>query len=266
MGAEAHRQQLISTVLRLEPLKERTIDQPCLDRKATRPRKLSNQRGVQVQVQERAVVRALRIRTDTLHLKGAIKHESVDAIAAGRLIDVHDNVVTVERKSSALDAIREGEQQGITCAIAPQPLHTRGHQDVHRRGPQTRLRAETQHVVAERGIDLRLGTRRTVTQRRDASRNTGVVAGVHRGMVSRSSSRNGRAGAKCDRGAPRRFGMANPSVQKREKERARQDKQKEKDAKRQQRRETAPARDRADGIDPDLVGIIAGPQPIPEDD
>lgn len=60
--------------------------------------------------------------------------------------------------------------------------------------------------------------------------------------------------------------MANPSVQKREKERARQDKQKEKEAKRQERRDAAPLRDRSNGIDPDLIGIVAGPQPIPDED
>ena len=60
--------------------------------------------------------------------------------------------------------------------------------------------------------------------------------------------------------------MGHPSVQKREKERLRQDKAKEKAAKRVLRKEQAPSRDRSDGVDPDLVGIVAGPQPIPEED
>ena len=55
--------------------------------------------------------------------------------------------------------------------------------------------------------------------------------------------------------------MANPSVQKREKERQRQDKQREKDAKRQARRDEKPSRGGAEGFDPDLVDIFPGPQP-----
>lgn len=53
--------------------------------------------------------------------------------------------------------------------------------------------------------------------------------------------------------------MANPSAQKRDKERQRQEKQKEKDAKRQLRRDEKPTRD-AGGGDPDLAGIYPGPQ------
>ena len=60
--------------------------------------------------------------------------------------------------------------------------------------------------------------------------------------------------------------MGNPSVQKREKERARQERQKEKDERRTQRKSQAGPRVMVDGVDPDLVGIVAGPQPIPEED
>lgn len=60
--------------------------------------------------------------------------------------------------------------------------------------------------------------------------------------------------------------MGNPSVQKREKERQRQDKQKEKDQRRLLRKSEAGPRVTEDGVDPDLVGIVAGPQPIPEED
>ncbi|MSQ01166.1 MAG: hypothetical protein EXR71_04630 [Myxococcales bacterium] len=60
--------------------------------------------------------------------------------------------------------------------------------------------------------------------------------------------------------------MGNPSVQKREKERQRQDRQKEKTAKRAERKAGAPERVVVDGVDPDLVGIVAGPQPIPDED
>lgn len=60
--------------------------------------------------------------------------------------------------------------------------------------------------------------------------------------------------------------MGNPSVQKREKERARQERQKEKDEKRTLRRSQVENRVVVDGEDPDLAGIVAGPQPIPEED
>ena len=61
--------------------------------------------------------------------------------------------------------------------------------------------------------------------------------------------------------------MTNPSMNKRLKERQRQEKQREKAAKRQER-----ARDKADrpageeGVDPDIAHIVPGPQPIPEED
>ena len=60
--------------------------------------------------------------------------------------------------------------------------------------------------------------------------------------------------------------MANPSVNKRQKERARQEKQAAKDADRAQRRATKPERTAVDGEDPDLAGMVAGPQPIPEEE
>ncbi len=60
--------------------------------------------------------------------------------------------------------------------------------------------------------------------------------------------------------------MGNPSVQKREKERQRQDKQKEKDQKRLLRKSQVGPRTTEDGVDPDLVGIVAGPQPIPDEE
>jgi hypothetical protein len=55
------------------------------------------------------------------------------------------------------------------------------------------------------------------------------------------------------------------SVNKRLKETARQEKQQDKEVKRQQRRErkaTAPTA--APGEDPDLAGIVPGPQPVAE--
>ncbi len=54
-----------------------------------------------------------------------------------------------------------------------------------------------------------------------------------------------------------------PSFQKRAKEKARQDRRKEKDTRRletKERRSQAPART---GEDPDIAGIIPGPQPLP---
>ncbi len=60
--------------------------------------------------------------------------------------------------------------------------------------------------------------------------------------------------------------MSNPSINKRQKERQRQDKQREKEAKRQQRRaEKAQRPESAEGVDPDIAGIVPGPQPPPEE-
>ncbi len=58
----------------------------------------------------------------------------------------------------------------------------------------------------------------------------------------------------------------NPSVNKRQKERSRQDKQREKEAKRAQRkRERAERGPAAPGVDPDIAGIVPGPQPPSEE-
>lgn len=57
----------------------------------------------------------------------------------------------------------------------------------------------------------------------------------------------------------------NPSVNKRQKERQRQERQKEKAERKRLRQEEK--RDRpptADGVDPDIAGIVPGPQP-PQD-
>jgi hypothetical protein len=60
---------------------------------------------------------------------------------------------------------------------------------------------------------------------------------------------------------------SNTTFQKRQKERNRQDKQKEKDAARKQRRdEKVPRAAAVNGVDPDIAGIIPGPQPIPDED
>jgi hypothetical protein len=56
------------------------------------------------------------------------------------------------------------------------------------------------------------------------------------------------------------------TVNKRLKERARQDKQREKEEKRQRKRqERAQRAPGEEGVDPDIAGIVPGPQPIPED-
>lgn len=56
---------------------------------------------------------------------------------------------------------------------------------------------------------------------------------------------------------------ANPSVQKREKERARAEKQRAKEEKRKQRKIEAENRPAGEsGVDPDLAGIVWGPQPV----
>lgn len=54
-----------------------------------------------------------------------------------------------------------------------------------------------------------------------------------------------------------------PGFLKRQKEQARQEKQKEKRLAREQKK-AAPKSASADGEDPDLAGIVAGPQPTPE--
>jgi hypothetical protein len=59
---------------------------------------------------------------------------------------------------------------------------------------------------------------------------------------------------------------SNPSVQKRQKERERQERQRAKDEKRKQRRSDRNARsDAPGGEDPDIAGIVPGPQPPPEE-
>lgn len=54
-----------------------------------------------------------------------------------------------------------------------------------------------------------------------------------------------------------------PGFLKRQKEQARQEKQKEKRIAREQKK-AAPKSTAADGEDPDLAGIVAGPQPTPD--
>jgi hypothetical protein len=59
-----------------------------------------------------------------------------------------------------------------------------------------------------------------------------------------------------------------PGATKRQKEAARRDRQRQKDEKREQRkREKAERPDQplAPGEDPDIAGIVPGPQPIPEE-
>ncbi len=59
---------------------------------------------------------------------------------------------------------------------------------------------------------------------------------------------------------------SNPSVQKRQKERERQERQRAKDEKRKLRRSDRNARpDAPAGEDPDIAGIVPGPQPPPEE-
>jgi hypothetical protein len=58
----------------------------------------------------------------------------------------------------------------------------------------------------------------------------------------------------------------NPSFQKRQKERARQDRQKEKAVERARRKSEKTAGGNGEpGVDPDIAGIVPGPQP-PQDD
>ena len=60
--------------------------------------------------------------------------------------------------------------------------------------------------------------------------------------------------------------MSNPSIQKRQKERARQEQARLKAEKRKARKDEKASRAPAeDGVDPDIAGIVPGPQPPPED-
>ncbi len=58
----------------------------------------------------------------------------------------------------------------------------------------------------------------------------------------------------------------NPTMQKRQKERERHERQRTKAEKRKQRRDDKPTTTSVNGEDPDIAGIIPGPQPIPEED
>jgi len=60
----------------------------------------------------------------------------------------------------------------------------------------------------------------------------------------------------------------NPGSTKRQKEAARREKQKKKDERREQRKREKEERGQnplSPGEDPDIAGIVPGPQPIPED-
>ena len=59
---------------------------------------------------------------------------------------------------------------------------------------------------------------------------------------------------------------SNTTFQKRQKERARLDKQRDKSEEKRLRREQPSARVTSEpGVDPDIAGIIPGPQPIPDE-
>jgi hypothetical protein len=59
---------------------------------------------------------------------------------------------------------------------------------------------------------------------------------------------------------------SNTTFQKRQKERARLDKQRDKSEEKKLRREQPNARVTSEpGVDPDIAGIIPGPQPLPDE-
>jgi hypothetical protein len=61
--------------------------------------------------------------------------------------------------------------------------------------------------------------------------------------------------------------MPHPSHNKRQKEKSRQDRQREKDERRKVRKEEKATRSPLEpGEDPDLAGIVAGPQPLAEEE
>jgi hypothetical protein len=60
---------------------------------------------------------------------------------------------------------------------------------------------------------------------------------------------------------------SNPTQQKRQREKDRQSHQRDKEALKRQRRDEKAQRPPGEpGVDPDIAGIIPGPQPIAEDD
>jgi hypothetical protein len=60
--------------------------------------------------------------------------------------------------------------------------------------------------------------------------------------------------------------MGNTSFNKRQRERTRQDRQREKEAEREARKRAKAERPAAeDGVDPDIAGIVPGPQPPAEE-
>ena len=59
---------------------------------------------------------------------------------------------------------------------------------------------------------------------------------------------------------------SNTTFQKRQKERARLDKQRDKSEEKKLRREQPNARVTSEpGVDPDIAGIVPGPQPLPDE-
>jgi hypothetical protein len=56
----------------------------------------------------------------------------------------------------------------------------------------------------------------------------------------------------------------NQTFKKRERERSRDEKKREKERRRQERK-NSPRPDAASGEDPDIAGIVPGPQPLPEE-
>ncbi len=57
--------------------------------------------------------------------------------------------------------------------------------------------------------------------------------------------------------------MSNPNVSKRQKERQRQDRQREKEQRRKERAAEKATRTTEPGVDPDIAGIVPGPQENP---
>lgn len=60
--------------------------------------------------------------------------------------------------------------------------------------------------------------------------------------------------------------MANPGANKRMKERAREERRQDKQAERERRKAEKVTRPLVPGEDPDLAGMVAGPQPVADDE
>jgi hypothetical protein len=93
---------------------------------------------------------------------------------------------------------------------------------------------------------------------------SGSVTSFRVALAARARSRQYRRSSAPLRSFPRM--ASNTTFQKRQKERARLDKQRDKSEEKKLRREQPHGRVTSEpGVDPDIAGIIPGPQPLPDE-